>query len=478
MTATAPAMVLRGVTKRFGAVHALTGADLVVRAGTVHALLGENGAGKTSLMRVAFGLVSPDAGTIERNGDPLRMRSPLDAIAAGIGMVHQHFSLVPAMTVAENVALGGRGTYSRVAATERVRRASAASGLDVDPDARAADLPVSMQQRVEILKAFAHGATLLILDEPTAVLPPTDAHTLLAQLRDYARAGNAVVLITHKLREALSAADDVTVLRRGATVFTSRASDASEARLVEEMVGVQPAAASTPRTGRRGEPILRASGLNVVRGGVATLVDAHLAVHAGEIVGVAAVEGNGERDLLRALAGLGPIAAGQIDRPSRVAFIPEDRQRDAVIGEFSLTENLALADADRRKGVLPWRALRSETEDLIRAFDVRAAGAAVPVATLSGGNQQRFVLGRALRTAPQAIIAENPSRGLDVRATEFIHTALRAARDRGAAVVVYSSDIDELLMLADRVLVCFAGRVRDVPLSAAAIAQALVGAAP
>ncbi|HKS07608.1 MAG TPA: ATP-binding cassette domain-containing protein [Gemmatimonadaceae bacterium] len=477
MRDTAPAIVLRGITKRFGAVAALAGADVVVERGTVHALLGENGAGKTTLMRIAFGLVAPDEGTIERNGRALRLRTPLDAIAAGIGMVHQHFSLVPAMTVAENIALGGRGAFSTRDAVERVRRASVAAGLDVDPTALAADLSVSMQQRVEILKAFAHGATLLILDEPTAVLPPRDARALLSQLRDFARAGGAVVLITHKLREALSAADDVTVLRRGATVFHARVTDATEDRLVEALVGARAAPVQSTHGTPRGAPVLRAEGVGVEIDGVVRLTEASVSAHSGEIVGIASVEGNGERELLRVLVGTQPIARGSVERPARVAFIPEDRHRDALVDEFSLTENLALGDAARRRGRMAWRSLGAEAQRVMSAFDVRASAPSVLAATLSGGNQQRFVIGRALRDEPQAIVAENPSRGLDVRATAFVHDALRAARNRGSAVVVYSSDIDELVELCDRVIVCFAGRVREVPATAAAIGQALVGAA-
>jgi ABC-type uncharacterized transport system ATPase subunit len=475
-TEAAPAIVLRGIRKRFGTIDALAGANIVVRSGTVHALLGENGAGKTTLMRVAFGLVPPDEGSIERGGHVLHLRSPADAIAAGIGMVHQHFSLVPAMSVAENLALGGRGRFSQRDAIERVRRASTAAHLEVDPLARAADLSVSMQQRVEILKAFAHGATLLILDEPTAVLPPSDARALLSRLRDYARAGNAVVLITHKLREALSAADDVTVLRRGATVFQSRVADAAEDRLVEEMVGAR----ATPSPSRRGRapgaPLLRAEGVRVEIAGGVRLIDVSVAAHSGEILGVAGVEGNGERELLRVFAGIQPITSGRVERPARVAFIPEDRHRDALVDEFTLTENLALSNAGQRRGLLAWSALRAETEAVMHAFDVRASGPSALAATLSGGNQQRFVAGRAVREEPQVIIAENPSRGLDVRATAFMHDALRAARERGVAVVVYSTDIDELVELCDRAVVCFAGRVREVAATAAAIGQALVGA--
>jgi simple sugar transport system ATP-binding protein len=446
-----------------------------VRAGKVHALLGENGAGKTTLMRIAFGLLAPDDGSVLRDGRRVRYGSPADAIGDGIGMVHQHFSLVPAMTVAENVALGGRGRFSPVVAEARVRAAADAAGFALDPRARVATLSVAMQQRVEILKALAHNAKVLILDEPTAVLPPAEARVLLTQLRAYASAGRAVVLITHKLREALESADDVSVLRRGVVVLSGPAAHMGEPEIVEAMVGSRPT--PPPRTAREpGPPVLSLTDVSVRADGVDRLVHANLVVHACEIVGVAGVEGNGQRELLRVLSGRLAPTAGRVAIPAEVGFVPEDRHRDGMIGEFSLAENFALAGAGARRGVVEWSAMRTAAAAVMSEFDVRASGPDAPASALSGGNQQRFVLGRALRTSPVAIVAENPSRGLDVQATVSVHAQLRSARDGGAAVVVYTSDLDELLELADRVVVCCAGRVIAVERSLGAIGRALVGA--
>ena len=472
-----PALAMRGITKRFGGITALREANLDVRAGTVHALLGENGAGKTTIMRIAFGLIRADAGVVERRGRRTHYRSATDAVGDGIGMVHQHFSLVPTMTVAENVALGGRGLHKVALAIERVREIGEASGLVVDPRSRVADLSVSAQQKVEIVKAFAHGATLLILDEPTAVLAPRDADELLGHLRAFADAGNAVVFITHKLREALEIADEVTVLRRGATVFRGGAGDATEATLVEAMVGVspprRPRASARPAT----DIVLQLERVALTDArGATRLHEASLAVHAGEIVGVAGVEGNGQRELLRVLSGRVQPSSGRVQRPNAVGFVPEDRHRDALIMDFTLTENVALLGAGMRSGLVPWDAIEVAASEVIAEFDVRAPSPSVAVKTLSGGNQQRFVLGRELHESPRALVIENPSRGLDVRATAAVHDQLRAARDRGVAIVISATDIDELLELADRVVVCYGGIVHDVAANPSAIARAMVGA--
>jgi simple sugar transport system ATP-binding protein len=473
-----PVLALEGITKRFGATLALDAASFTLAAGQVHALLGENGAGKSTLMRVAFGLLAPDAGAIRRDGVVVRWRDAAHAIAHGLGMVHQHYSLVPAMTVAENVALGDRGRFDPAAAAARVRTVAEATGLAVDPGARVADLPVGAQQRVEILKAFAHDARVLILDEPTAVLTPAEADDLLARLRAFADGGGAVVLITHKLREALQVADAVTVLRRGRTVLETPRAAVDDAALVTAMVGERPPVEVRGAARAPGAVVLALRGVawRDARG-VVRLHPTDLAVHAGELVGVAGVEGSGHAELLRLLAGRLPPSAGTVDRPAAVGFIPADRHRDAIALDLTLTENLALAGAGARRGRMPWRALGAAAQGLLAEHDVRAAGPTARLSALSGGNQQKFVVARELAHAPHALVAEDPCRGLDVRASGAVLARLRAARDAGAAVVVSSTDLDEVLALADRVVVCHAGVARAVPATREAAARAMLGAA-
>ena len=471
---------LDAITKRFGATLALDHASIAVRGGALHALLGENGAGKTTLMRLAFGMTQPDSGVIALNGTPCHWRSSAEAIAAGIGMVHQHFLLVPAMTVAENVALGDRGLFTGFSprdAADRVRRIGAETGLVLDPDSRAGDLPVSAQQRLEIVKALARNAKLLILDEPTAVLTPREAQELYEWLRGFVTQGGTVVLITHKVREALAIADDITVLRRGRRVLSASAAELNEASIVEAMLGGIIDASPVPTPGTVGPVVLRITNVAVDDGqGVRRLTEATLDIAAGEIVGVAGIEGAGQHELLCVMAGRLKPTTGQISIPERVGFVPEDRHRDALITEMSLVENVALKDAAFRTGTMQWNSIRSQTAALIHAHDVRTTDIAAPVASLSGGNQQKFVLARELAGAPPALIAENPTRGLDVRATAQVLLQLRQARARGVAIVVYSSDLDELLALADRMVVCFNGRVIPTPVDGDAIARAMIGA--
>ncbi len=471
----ASALTLERIAKRFGEVQALDDASFMVRPGSLHALLGENGAGKTTLMRIAFGLIRPDAGSISVDGRALVPRSPLDSIARGIGMVHQHFTIVPAMTVAENVALGGSGRYRRVDAAATVRRIGEETGLVLDPDAMARDLPVGAQQRLEIVKALARGARVLVLDEPTAVLAPVEAAELLRVLRQFTAGGGSVVLITHKLREALETADAITVLRRGRSVWTGRPAETDEralARLtVGEIVEAGVRARATP-----GAIVLAARDVRArdARGAV-SLRGVSLEVRGGEVLGLAGVEGAGQHELLRILAGRRAPDAGHVERPGAVGFIPEDRQRDALVMDFSLMENVALRGAGVARGVMPWRAIRERTAQLCERFDVRPARAAAIARELSGGNQQRLVLARELDDAPSAIVAENPTRGLDVAATAAMHRHLLDRRDAGAAVVMYSSDLDEVLELADRVIVMHGGTLREVPLDRAAIALSMLG---
>ncbi len=479
MVTAAPAgavlLSLNGITHSFGRVRALEGASLQVRAGSVHALLGENGAGKTTLMRVVFGLLRAQQGVMQWRGVPITMRSPSDALAHGIGMVHQHFTLVPTMTVAENIALGGHGGFDPKRAAERVREVAARAGLALDPAARVQDLPVGAQQRCEIVKALARDVTLLILDEPTAVLAPTEAAELLRWIRGYADAGNAVVLITHKLRDALAVADDITVLHRGRTVLSTPARDTDQARVADAMLGGATVRTADVLTGRdtpdgvasRAErtnaandnagtasrpPVLALSAVTVSdANGVDRVRSATLQVRAGEIVGIGAVEGAGQHELLRVLAGRLVPTSGTRVIPDNVGFVPEDRHRDALLLDAPLFENTALQGAGARRGVIDWNGFRVRTAALLQRFDVRASGADAVARTLSGGNQQKLVLGRELEAAREALVVENPSRGLDFVATDAVHQALRAARDAGMAVVVYSSDLDEVVLLADRV---------------------------
>ena len=482
-----PALELTGISKRFGAAVALSDASFTLRPGTVHALLGENGAGKTTLMRVAFGMVRPDAGRIRIDGDRIDLRSPAGAIAAGVGMVHQHFTLVPAMTVAENIALGGHGLLRPRESVARVRAIASLTGFALDPDAVIERLPVGAQQRVEIAKALAREARILILDEPTAVLAPAEVDELLAWLRRYVAEGNAAVVITHKLREALSVADDVTVLRHGRVAHAGAMAATSAGALTAAMLGsdAAPAPVSVPGAPTAAEQrmvVFCAKALRIRDDhDVERVHDATFTVHGGEIVGVVGVEGAGQRELLRALAGRREPAAGTLTRPSPVGFVPDDRHEDAVLLDRPLVENVALRGAGVRRGRMAWSTFAARTTALLRDYDVRGPGARAPMRALSGGNQQKLVLARELDDAaqapgaPSAIVAENPMRGLDVRAAAEVAARLREARDRGAAVILYSSDLDEVLSLASRVLVAYAGVVREVPAVRDVVGRAMLG---
>jgi general nucleoside transport system ATP-binding protein len=477
------ALALRGVTKRFGSTVALDGAQFEAKAGTLHALLGENGAGKTTLMRLAFGMLRPDSGTIETNGTVRRWKSSADAIAAGIGMVHQHFLLVPAMTVAENVSLGDRGLFRGFDprdAADRVRQIGTETGLVLDPAARVADLPVGAQQRLEIVKALARDARILILDEPTAVLSPSESQELYAWLRTFVARGRTVVLITHKVREALALADDVTVLRRGRTVLSGPARELGESAVVAAMIG-------TARMNE--EQAMPADGTSAAHGSVISLEhvsvtddrsvprlrDVTMDVRGGEIVGIAGVEGSGQRELLRVMAGRLTPTIGRVRIPAHIGFVPEDRLRDALIPAMTLVENFALKDAGAARGRVRWTSYESRAQAAIAEHDVRASGTDSAAGELSGGNQQKFVLGRELEGSPAALVVENPTRGLDIRAAAHVLAELRAARASGVAVVVYSSDLDEVLSIADRMIVCFDGRATATAVEADAVARALVG---
>jgi simple sugar transport system ATP-binding protein len=476
---------LQGVDKRFGAVQALRDASLDVPTGSIVALLGENGAGKSTLLRIAFGMVRPDAGTIRIDGRVVRPSSPAAAMRLGLGMVHQHFALVPALTAAENMSLGGRGWFSAARAAGRLERIGEATGLPVVPLAPVESLGAGAQQRLEIVSALARGARCLILDEPTAVLTPQESQELLRFMRGFADDGGAVVLITHKLREALGVADTVTVMRRGRTVLSAPAAGATEQSIAAAMLGGDSAprrirellATPVGHTSASAAPVLVAARDLVVAGarGAAAVRGASLELRGGEIVGVAGVEGSGVHELVRALAGRLPPAGGSLTLPAHIGFVPEDRLRDAIVPEWTVAENVALRAAGAARGFLPWRGIEEESAQLLREHDVRAEGPRARAATLSGGNQQKLVLARELAGNPGLLVVEQPTRGLDIAASAAVHDRLFEARDRGAAVVVASADLDELLMLCDRLLVMFDGRLDEVARDRQAAGRAMLG---
>jgi general nucleoside transport system ATP-binding protein len=478
-----PVLELRGITKRFPGIVANDAIDLDLRRGEVHALLGENGAGKSTLMNVVYGLYRADEGEIRIRGKPVVMHSSKDAIEQGIGMVHQHFMLIPVMTVAENIVLATEPTTAGVlldfdAAVARVRDLSSAFRFAIDPSKRVESISVGQQQRVEILKALYRNADVLILDEPTAVLTPQEAEELFGILRTLTREGMSIIFISHKLKEVLEIADRVTVLRRGKKIETLPRAGATEETLARLMVGREvllrvEKAAATPS-----EPLLRVEDLRVAdQRGLEVVRGSSFEVHAGEIVGLAGVDGNGQSELIEAIAGLrrplsGRVLIGERDvtgfSPRHVldeglGHIPEDRQLRGLVLEFSLAENLALHDYDHppnsRFGWLFPKRLIRRARSLLQQFDVRGGGPRARASTLSGGNQQKVVLAREIARDPGVLIAAQPTRGLDVGAIEFVHKQLVEARDRGKAVLLLSLELDEILSLSDRILVIYEGRI-------------------
>ncbi len=478
-----PVLALRSVSKRFGDMAALDAVDFALRAGTVHGLVGENGAGKTTLMRIAFGLLAPDSGTIQVGGQAYPALAPGVAIAHGIGMVHQHYLNVPALTVAENIALGGRGPYDTRRGAAAVRELSVRIGAMLDPDATADSLSVADQQRLEIVKALARDARILILDEPTAVLAPREAQELFGWLRGFVSSGGAAVLITHRLADVVAVTDEVTVLRHGRRVVTSPTGAMTSDAIAGAMLG---GSERPPRPARPGpvidaharEPVAVARNVSArdVRG-VARVHGASFDIHRGELIGVAGVDGSGHHELLSMLAGRLTPVAGDLQLPSRIGFVPENRQRDALIPDFSVAENLALRGAASRRGALSWAGLRRDAANAIAAYDIRGAAPDTPIRHLSGGNQQKLVLARELRDDPMLIVAESPTQGLDIRASAAILDRLLLARSGGAAVVVYSSDLDELVTIATRLFVMHGGRLRETPVERGAAGRAMLGAA-
>ncbi|HQR17057.1 MAG TPA: ATP-binding cassette domain-containing protein [Gemmatimonadales bacterium] len=478
---------LQNITKSFSAVRALAGVDLVLRPGEVHAVLGENGAGKSTLMRIANGLLRPDAGTISVDGVTTRFRSARDARRRGIGMVHQHSTAVPALSVMENIALAAGWPVAPAALRRRVEDLTARLSLPLDPSRPASHLSVALKQRLEIVKALASGARILLLDEPTAVLAPAEADELLGFVRGLARAGGAVVLITHKLDEALGVADRITVLRQGRVVRSALRPEFTAAELTTAMIGGEVAVAPRVRKSTDWPVLIRCDALEVARESGTGLRQASFSVRGGELVAVAGIEGNGQRELLRAVAGLRRPFRGLLEVSRPVAFIPEDRSTEGLIPSLTLTENVVLGVGraaswivGRRVRRVDWPAARRRTAELLARFGVRAAGSEAPAGSLSGGNQQKLLVARALERRPRVLVAENPTRGLDLQAAADIHARLRAAAAAGAAVLVYSNDLDEVVELGDRVLVAFEGVVAEAPAGAdrQAIGAMLLGQEP
>jgi general nucleoside transport system ATP-binding protein len=480
--ADAPLLELRGITKRFPGVVANDHVDFELAKGEVHALLGENGAGKSTLMNILYGLYHPDEGEIRLEGKPVQIGSPRDAIDLGIGMVHQHFMLIPVMTVAENIVLAVEPTRGPLldvdTAEERVRELSAQFGLAVRPEARVASISVGMQQRVEILKALYRGAEILILDEPTAVLTPQEAKDLFAILRSLQADGKSIVFISHKLNEVLDIADRITVLRQGQKVDTVPRGGATQDGLARLMVGREVVLRVEKTPAQPQEPLLVVDDIRVLdERGLEACRGISLEVRAGEIVGLAGVDGNGQTELIDALTGLSRLESGRVlvgardlsDAGARerldagVGHIPEDRQARGLVLDFSLAENLALHDfreePDSKWGWLYPKRLIQRAARLLKEFDVRGGGPQTLAAALSGGNQQKVVVAREVSRDPRVLVAAQPTRGLDVGAIEFVHRRLIKERDEGRAILLVSFELEEILSLSDRILVIYEGRI-------------------
>jgi simple sugar transport system ATP-binding protein len=476
---------LRGVTKRFGSLVANSNINLTVEPGQIHCLLGENGAGKSTLMNVIFGLLQPDEGEVLIDGAPVRFHNSGEAVRRGIGMVHQHFMLVPVFSVAENVVLGFEPTralgfmdYKRAA--QEIRDASERYGLAVDPDAIVEEMPVGLQQRVEILKALSHNAELLILDEPTAVLTPQEIEDLFTIMRSLKAAGKSILFISHKLKEVKAIADTITVIRLGEVVGTAEPTD-TEAQLASAMVGRDVILTVPKGPSHAGEPILSIRDLVVVDDRGLVAVDGlNLDVHAGEIVALAGVQGNGQTELVEALAGLRPVARGTVTLKGRdvtnasprqmldhgLGHVPEDRQHDGLVLSMSVADNLVLNTPRTapfaKRGSRNLGAVRKNAQERVEQFDIRTTSIEEPTSSLSGGNQQKVIVARELSRPLSVLIAAQPTRGLDVGSIEYVHRQIVKERDEGQAVLIVSTELDEVLALGDRVAVMFHGRITGV----------------
>ena len=473
---------LRGITKTFPGVIANDHIDLTLKQGEILALLGENGAGKTTLMNILYGLYRPDEGEIVVHGQETAILSPTDAIRQGIGMVHQHFMLVPPLTVTENVILGDeltRGAFlDRTRAARRVREIAATYGLAVDPDALVSTLPVGVQQRVEIIKVLYRNADILIMDEPTAVLTPQEVQDLFAIIRTLVEQGKSIIFITHKLKEVLALADRIVVLRQGRVVGETTPEATSEAQLAAMMVGHAVELTVTKEPATPQDVVLDVREISVLDARHNLAVDrVSLQVRYGEIVGIAGVQGNGQTELVEALTGLRPVASGTITiagadvtRASPraitergVAHVPEDRQRDGLVLSFSVADNMAIntyyVRPYARGIVLQEDVIEAQAQELVRQFDVRTPGIDTIVGTLSGGNQQKVIVAREFSRPIHLLIASQPTRGLDVGSIEYIHQRIVQKRDEGAGVLLVSPELDEIIGLSDRIAVMYKGQI-------------------
>jgi general nucleoside transport system ATP-binding protein len=474
---------MQGVVKRFPGVLAVDRVDFDVQAGEVHALLGENGAGKSTLMKLLYGLYAPDEGRIEIDGTEVKIRSPQDAIQRGIGMIHQHFMLVPSLTVAENVALGMKSArrwgLDLNGVARRLRELSELYNLKVDPNAPIWQLAVGEQQRVEILRALYKGATLLILDEPTAVLTPQEVEDLFRILRKMTDDGHALIFISHKLHEVLAISQRITVLRDGRRVDTIPSAGATRLKLAEMMVG-RPITLEYQRASvqLRAESLKLSNVSAMSERGDLGLKDVSLSVYGGEILGAAGVSGNGQRELAEVVAGLRGVTQGGIfitgedvtgKSPGEMhgqglSYIPEERMEDGVIREFTVAENLILQDHGRppfarRGGLMDFRAISKACREAIEAYEIKTPSTETPIKSLSGGNIQKLILARELSRQPKVLVAAQPTRGVDIGATEYIHRRLLDERTKGTAILLISEDLDEILALSDRIAVMYEGRI-------------------
>lgn len=461
------AVELKDISKRFPGVVANDGVNFELRIGEIHALLGENGAGKTTLMNILCGLYEPDAGEIRLFGHPVRFRAPGDAIAAGIGMVHQHFMLVDSFTVADNIILGQPSGILKPDEKQlyaRLKALSARYGLQIDPAAEVWHLSVGEQQRVEILKTIDRGARILILDEPTAVLTPQEVEELLGILRTLAAQGTSIIFISHKLKEVMAVCDRVTVLRDGHTVGTVETRACSEQQLAQMMVGRAVSFSRTQPASQPGAPRLNLRNVWADSDrGLPALQGINLTVHAGEIVGIAGVDGNGQRELEEAIARLRPLKQGEVNLMGTLAHIPSDRNGMGLLADFSVAENSVLREVNNfpfnRRGFLNRRAIWNYALQLVQKFGIRTPSIQTPAGKLSGGNAQRIILGRELSHNHPIVLAAQPTRGLDISAIEYIHHQLIAQRNAGVAVLLISTELEEILRLSDRILVLYEGHI-------------------
>lgn len=478
------AVQMSGIVKTFGTFTALDHVNLNVKKGTVHAVLGENGAGKSTLMNVLYGLYQADEGQICINGEPVQINSPNDAIAHGIGMVHQHFMLVDNFTVTQNIVLGsevcrGAGILDMKKARQKVEQIIAQYGLEVDPDAKIEDISVGMQQRVEILKALYRGADILILDEPTAVLTPQEIERLIQIMRDLTRAGKTIIVITHKLKEIKASSETCTIIRRGQYVDEVHVDDVSEEQLADMMVGHHVNLTVDKKPAQPGEAIFEISDLHVEdERGIETVKGLSLTVHAGEIVGIAGIDGNGQKELVEAITCLTKAKGGTVrvrdaeiqnTTPRnvidhKVSTIHEDRQKRGLVLPFTVAENAVLEKYRTTefgaRGVLDRTKMHEFCEQLIADYDIRPADCADhSAAGLSGGNQQKVIIAREVSNDPDVLIAVQPTRGLDVGAIEYVHKALVAERDRGTAILLISLELDEVMSVSDTIDVIYDGRI-------------------